>query len=69
MYQSEHRVSAKEQSMPKPSEDSIGTRARQLWEAAGKTGGRDREFWIEAERQLTEDVAHYRDGKSDIFLE
>ncbi|HZV03714.1 MAG TPA: DUF2934 domain-containing protein [Gemmataceae bacterium] len=55
--------------MPKPSEDSIGTRARQLWEAAGKTGGRDREFWIEAERQLTEDVAHYRDGKSDIFLE
>jgi len=55
--------------MPKPSEDSIGTRARQLWEAAGKTGGRDWEFWIEAERQLTEDVAHNRDEKSDIFLE
>ena len=55
--------------MRKPSEDSIRTRAHQLWEAAGKPEGRDWEFWIEAERQLTEDVANNRDEKSDTFLE
>ena len=55
--------------MPKPSEDQIRTRAHQLWEAAGKPEGRDREFCIEAERQLTEDVANNPDEKSDTFLE
>jgi hypothetical protein len=55
--------------MPKASEDQIRTRAHQLWEAAGKPEGRDQEFWIEAERQLTKDEATNPDEKSDSFLE
>lgn len=41
--------------MPKPSGDQIRTRVHQMSEAARKPEGRDRELWIEAERQLTED--------------
>ncbi len=43
--------------MSEPGEDRIRMRAHQLWEAAGKPDGRDQEFWIEAERQLAEEVA------------
>jgi hypothetical protein len=64
-----NRTYRQERWMPKPSEDQIRMRAHQLWEAAGKPEGRDREFWIEAERQLTEDVANNSDEKSDTFLE
>jgi DUF2934 family protein len=39
-------------SMSAPNEDQIRTRARQLWEIAGRPEGRHEEFWHEAERQL-----------------
>jgi hypothetical protein len=32
----------------------IRARAYELWEKAGKPVGRDLEFWLEAERQITE---------------
>ena len=37
-----------------PTHDEIAARARQLFEASGHPGGRDLEFWLEAERQLRE---------------
>ena len=39
-----------------PSHDEIAARARQLFEASGHAGGRDAEFWLEAERQLSEEL-------------
>ncbi len=36
-------------------EDDIRARAHQLWERAGKPDGNDRQFWLEAERQLKEE--------------
>jgi Protein of unknown function (DUF2934) len=38
--------------MAKPHEDQIRKRAQELWERAGKPGGRDEEFWHQAEREL-----------------
>jgi hypothetical protein len=35
-----------------PTPGAIASRAYQLWEQAGHPGGRDQEFWYEAERQL-----------------
>ena len=64
-----NRSHCEDQSMPKPSEDQIRTRAHQLWEAAGKPDGQDQEFWTEAERQLVEDAANNPEEKSGSFLE
>ena len=33
--------------------DEISRRAQQLWESAGRPKGRDVEFWLDAERELT----------------
>ena len=33
-------------------DDEIRTRAHELWEQAGKPEGREREFWLQAEREL-----------------
>ncbi|WP_445217047.1 DUF2934 domain-containing protein [Bradyrhizobium sp. Pa8] len=33
-------------------EEQIRMRAHELWERAGRPGGRDLEFWLSAEREL-----------------
>lgn len=33
--------------------DEISRRAQQRWESAGRPDGRDAEFWLEAERELS----------------
>jgi Protein of unknown function (DUF2934) len=35
-----------------PTHGAIAARARELYEKSGYAGGRDLEFWLEAERQL-----------------
>jgi hypothetical protein len=37
---------------PKPPEEEVRKRAKQLWEEHGKPEGRDDEFWHTAEREL-----------------
>jgi hypothetical protein len=39
-----------------PPHDEIALRARALYEQSGYTNGRDVEFWLEAERQLTDEL-------------
>lgn len=39
-----------------PSHDEIAVRAHLLYERSGFTHGRDAEFWIEAEKQLIEEM-------------
>jgi hypothetical protein len=41
-------------SVAKPSGIEIVRRAYELWEQAGKPNGRDQEFYLQAERELTE---------------
>ncbi len=36
-----------------PSSDTIARRAYELWEQAGRPDGRDQEFWLCAEAELT----------------
>jgi len=36
-----------------PTHDAIAARARQLWAEAGRPTGRDEEFWLRAEQQLS----------------
>lgn len=38
--------------MVEVSEERIKQRAHELWELAGHPGGRDEEFWLQAEREL-----------------
>ncbi|WP_028352274.1 DUF2934 domain-containing protein [Bradyrhizobium sp. USDA 3256] len=38
-------------------QDEIRARARQLWEEAGCPSGRDLDFWLQAERELTDNEA------------
>jgi len=35
-----------------PTHEAIASRARRLWEEAGRPDGRDEEFWLRAEQQL-----------------
>ena len=37
----------------KPPHEQIAVRAELLWKAKGSPSGRDEEFWLEAERQLS----------------
>lgn len=39
-----------------PSHDEIAVRAHLLYEQSGFTHGRDAEFWLEAEKQLIEEL-------------
>jgi hypothetical protein len=55
--------------MSKPTEEQIRTRARQLWELAGRPDGRDDEFWHEAECELKDGATNNPDEKSETFLE
>jgi hypothetical protein len=36
-----------------PSREDVARRAEEIWKAEGCPGGRDTEFWFEAERQLS----------------
>ncbi|MCU0784216.1 MAG: DUF2934 domain-containing protein [Verrucomicrobia bacterium] len=38
---------------PQPSRETIAERAYHLWEQAGKPSGRDEEFWLRAEAELS----------------
>ncbi|MBW7972664.1 DUF2934 domain-containing protein [Bradyrhizobium sp. BR 10289] len=55
--------------MTTPTEDSIRTRAHQLWELAGRPEGRDDEFWREAERELSGGGAATTEESSKTFTE
>jgi hypothetical protein len=44
-----------EGAMDRESEDRIRARAHELWEQAGKPKGREEEFWLRAERELSEE--------------
>jgi hypothetical protein len=35
-----------------PTQEEITARAKALWEASGRQPGRDKQNWLEAERQL-----------------
>jgi len=39
-----------------PTHEAIASRARRLWEEAGRPEGRDEEFWLRAERQLLSEM-------------
>ncbi len=45
--------------MTMPSQKDIERRAYQLWEEAGQPEGRDREFYLEADRQLKEELIRH----------
>jgi hypothetical protein len=36
--------------------EEIAARARTNWEQAGQPGGRDTEFWLQAERELNDTI-------------
>lgn len=38
--------------MAEPNEDEIRTYAQQLWDKAGRSEGRDKEFWELAQQEL-----------------
>ena len=42
--------------MADPTKEQITLRAYELWERAGKPEGRDTEFYVQAEKQLKEDL-------------
>jgi hypothetical protein len=42
----------------------IVRRAYELWEKAGKPHGRDQEFYLQAERELTEAAAAAKAGRA-----
>ncbi|OKO67286.1 DUF2934 domain-containing protein [Bradyrhizobium sp. NAS96.2] len=37
-----------------PGQEEIRARARDLWEEAGRPPGRDLDFWLQAEREMTD---------------
>ena len=39
----------------RPSQNRIRRRARQIWMESGRPSGRDEEFWLRAEQELTAD--------------
>jgi hypothetical protein len=54
--------------MVNPTRMEVVRRAYELWEQAGKPEGRDQEFYLEAERELSSPAAS-SDEKSETFLE
>jgi hypothetical protein len=53
--------------MAEPTKEQIIHRAYELWEAADKPEGKDKEFYHQAERELSQGVTP--DEKSETFLE
>ena len=50
---------------PQPTNDQIAARARRIWRERGSPGGRDLEHWLEAERQLREELAAHARPPTD----
>ena len=42
--------------MKEPTKEQITSRAYELWEQAGKPEGRDEEFYLQAEKELQEEL-------------
>ena len=42
--------------MKEPTKEQISNRAYELWEQAGKPEGRDEEFYLQAEKELQEEL-------------
>jgi hypothetical protein len=53
--------------MARPTKEQIIHRAYELWEQNNKPDGRDKEFYHQAERELSEGMT--ADEKSETFLE
>jgi hypothetical protein len=51
--------------MERTTEDRVRGRAHSIWEAEGRPEGRDRDHWLQAERELSEPV----DGPVDAMPE
>ncbi|WOH56897.1 DUF2934 domain-containing protein [Bradyrhizobium sp. BWC-3-1] len=52
-----------------PTKKDIERRAYQLWQQAGMPGGRDQEFYSEAERQLKEEFRSPRTQDAEYAVE
>jgi hypothetical protein len=50
----ELRQKLQRSSAERRSRDAIRARARGIWEQNGRPSGRDEEFWLQAERELSE---------------
>ena len=59
--------------MAKPTEEQIRQRAQEIWEANHRPDGRDEEFWLQAEHELSQGAAPDEksnpEEKSGTFLE
>jgi Protein of unknown function (DUF2934) len=44
--------------MAKPTEEQIRQRAQEIWEENHRPDGRNEEFWLQAEKELNEGLAH-----------
>jgi DUF2934 family protein len=53
--------------MAKPTEEQIRQRAQEIWEENHRPDGRDEEFWLQAEKELSQGTTS--DEKSETFLE
>jgi hypothetical protein len=53
--------------MEKPSEKQILNRSYELWQEAGMPVGREDEFWLQAQKELSQGTTP--DEKSETFLE
>jgi hypothetical protein len=51
----------------KPTEEQIRQRAQEIWEENHRPDGRDEEFWLQAEKELSQGTTP--DEKSKTFLE
>lgn len=52
--------------MVEASEERVKQRARELWELAGHPGGRDEEFWLQAERELKSEAEAGHEIRNDL---
>jgi hypothetical protein len=51
--------------LARPDERRIRKRAREIWEENGRPGGRDEEFWFQAEREFREADALTRETRDE----
>jgi hypothetical protein len=58
-YPQGEAVLAKRVCMIQVEQEAIRERAHQLWEAAGRPDGKEDHFWLEAERQLKEELIRH----------
>ena len=51
------RLRKRAETLIKPTQNRIRRRARQIWMESGRPAGRDEEFWLRAEQELTDDAS------------